>query len=156
MLLNTKIRYGVRALFDISFHGGGKATKIADICRRQRISRGYLEQIFQDLKKAGLVKAKRGSHGGYLLAKPPEMVTVGDIILLTQKEFNLVDCSESSGRHFKKGCERQGKCVTQNFWVGATWTLLDYLADITIKDLCQKAKEMGVESEAFLKLVYHI
>jgi Rrf2 family iron-sulfur cluster assembly transcriptional regulator len=53
--LSNKGRYGVRAIFDIAFHSGGKATQIKDISRRQAIPPRFLEQIFQDLKRAGLV-----------------------------------------------------------------------------------------------------
>ena len=75
MKLSTKSRYGLRALFDIAYHAGMLPGQIKDISRRQKISARYLEQIFQELKRAGLLKSKRGPQGGYRLTKKPEEIT---------------------------------------------------------------------------------
>jgi Rrf2 family protein len=64
MRLSTKSRYGLRALFDIAYNCGDKPAQIQDISRRQQISPRYLEQIFQNLKRAGILKSKRGPQGG--------------------------------------------------------------------------------------------
>ena len=69
MRLSTQSRYGVRAIFDIAYHSEGLETQVKDISRRQEISARYLEQIFQKLKKAGIVSGKRGPSGGYFLIK---------------------------------------------------------------------------------------
>ena len=68
--LSNKGRYGVRALFDIAFHNDGRPTQIREIAERELIPARFLEQIFQDLKKAGLIASKRGPRGGYHLARP--------------------------------------------------------------------------------------
>jgi len=65
--LSNKGRYGVRAIFDIAFHNEGRATQIKEIAERQAIPPRFLEQIFQDLKRAGLVASRRGPRG----ARPP-------------------------------------------------------------------------------------
>jgi Rrf2 family transcriptional regulator, iron-sulfur cluster assembly transcription factor len=78
--LSSKGRYGVRALFDIAFHNDGRPTQIKEIAERELIPARFLEQIFQDLKKAGLVGSKRGPRGGYHLARPATEISVGDII----------------------------------------------------------------------------
>ena len=80
MKLSNKGRYGVKAIFDIAFHNHGKPTQIKDIAERQAIPPRFLEQIFQDLKKAGIVTSKRGPRGGYQLAMEPADIRVGDII----------------------------------------------------------------------------
>ncbi|MCK5552631.1 MAG: Rrf2 family transcriptional regulator, partial [Deltaproteobacteria bacterium] len=74
MRLSTKSRYGVRAVFDIAYHGGGNGVQVKDIARRQEISPRYLEQIFQKLRHAGIVLSKRGPRGGYSLVRPPEQI----------------------------------------------------------------------------------
>jgi Rrf2 family protein len=80
MRLSTKSRYGVRALYDIAYHSQGLPTPIKEISRRQGVTPRYLEQIFQRLKKAGIVKSVRGPKGGYYLSRQPEEVVVSDII----------------------------------------------------------------------------
>src|SRR5258706_8631232 len=80
MKLSNKGRYGVRALFDIAFHNDGRPTQVKDISERAAIPARFLEQIFQDLKRAGLVGAKRGPRGGYHLAKPALEIRLGDVV----------------------------------------------------------------------------
>ena len=78
MKLSTKTRYGVRAVFDIAYHNQGRPTQARDIARRQDVPLRYLEQIFQELRRANLVDAKRGPKGGYFLSRTPESITLGD------------------------------------------------------------------------------
>ncbi|WP_437314059.1 RrF2 family transcriptional regulator [Sorangium sp. So ce385] len=80
MKLSNKGRYGVRALFDIAFHNDGRPTQIREISERELIPARFLEQIFQDLKRAGLISSKRGPRGGYHLARPASEISLGDVV----------------------------------------------------------------------------
>src|SRR4029077_16065167 len=80
MKLSSKGRYGVQAVFDLAYHNAGKAAQIKDICDRQGIPARFLEQVFRDLKKAGIVRSKRGPRGGYELARTPAECTIGDVV----------------------------------------------------------------------------
>ena len=80
MKLSKKGRYAVRALFDIAFYNEGQPTQVKDIAERQGIPPRFLEQIFQDLKRAGIVASKRGPQGGYNLAREAERIGVGDVV----------------------------------------------------------------------------
>ena len=84
MKLSNKTRYGVRALFDIAYHNSGRPTQARDIARRQQVPVRYLEQIFQELRRARLVEAKRGPRGGYFLGRSPESLTIGDVVRAVQ------------------------------------------------------------------------
>jgi Rrf2 family protein len=92
MRLSTQSRYGVRALFDIAYNSEGLETQVKDISRRQGISPRYIEQIFQKLKRGGIVGSKRGPSGGYFLNKKAEEITVGDIIRITEGGIDPVLC----------------------------------------------------------------
>src|SRR6266511_1152412 len=92
MKLSTKSRYGLRALFDIAYNSGNLPAQIQDISRRQDISPRYLEQIFQGLKRAGILKSKRGPQGGSFLTRTPDEITVKDVILATEGGMVLADC----------------------------------------------------------------
>ncbi len=156
MRLNTKSRYGVRAMFDMAYHGGGKAVLLRDIARRQGISSGYLEQIFLDLKQAGLISGQRGPRGGYLLSKPAEEINIADIVLAIEKDVNFVGCLSLNGSSEQECCEIKEDCVTRNIWAGATEVLLNYLLSVTLKDLCSKAKDLGIQSALASRYVFYI
>ncbi len=80
MKLTSKGRYAVRALLDIAYHGGGGTAQARDVARRQNIPARFLDQIFQDLRRAGLVRSKRGPKGGFTLARAPEEISLGDAL----------------------------------------------------------------------------
>ena len=155
MRLSTKSRYGVRALFDMAYHAGTLPTQIKDISRRQNISPRYLEQIFQDLKKAGLLKSRRGPQGGYHLAHKPQEISVMDIIRATEGEMALVDCvKQTKGSRGK--CEFDNQCITQQVWAEASRKLNEYLGTVTLKDLCDRGRAMGMEKELDHRFMYFI
>jgi Rrf2 family protein len=155
MKFSTKGRYGLRALFDMAYNSGTLPTQIKDISRRQSMSARYLEQIFQDLKKAGLLKSRRGPQGGYFLARKPEEITIRDIILAAEGELAVVDCiKENRGK--KKACDFSSRCVTQNIWLEASRQLNAYFDSVTLKDLCDEAKELGLEKELDHRFMYFI
>lgn len=83
MRLSRKSEYALLALIDLAKHyGKGDPPKIIEVSERNEIPRKYLEQIFLQLKGAGYVRSIRGSRGGYELAKPPEKITLAEIIRL--------------------------------------------------------------------------
>jgi Rrf2 family protein len=155
MKLSTKSRYGLRAIFDMAYHAGNFPSQIKDISRRQQISPRYLEQIFQDLKKAKLLKSRRGPQGGYTLAKDPAEVTVKDVIEAAEGEVFLVACTARSKKCAAQ-CDFDNQCVTQKIWEEANRRLNDYFSSLTLKDLCDMAKDMGLEKELDHRFMYFI
>jgi Rrf2 family iron-sulfur cluster assembly transcriptional regulator len=141
--ISTQIRYGVRALCDIAYNSAGNPAQVNCISERQGISPRYIEQIFQKLKKAGLIKSIRGPAGGYYLTRRPEEITVGDVVRAVDgKSIQLVFCSgEKKGR--KKACERYGKCVVSDVWGEASKRLMDYFDSVSINNICEEARERG-------------
>jgi len=156
MKLSTKSRYGLRALFDMAYHSGTLPAQIKDISRRQNISPRYLEQIFQDLKKAGLLKSRRGPQGGYYLAKRPEQITVREIVEAAEGQMVLVDCVKEAKSRSKKPCEFDNQCVTQQIWSEATRRLNAYFDSVTLKDLCEQGKQLGLAKELDHRFMYFI
>jgi Rrf2 family protein len=144
MKISTKIRYGLRAICDLAYTQSEIPSRIKQISARQEISARYLEQIFKKFKKAGIIKSVRGPFGGYLLAKKPQSITVGDIIrAIDGEDIKLVFCSGLQ-KTSKKPCKRIKTCVVSEVWDGASKTLMDYFNKITINQICQQAKERGV------------
>jgi Rrf2 family iron-sulfur cluster assembly transcriptional regulator len=80
MRLTSKTAYGVQALYDMAFHGAGRPVQAREVADRQQIPLRYLEQILQELRRAGLVEGKRGPGGGYALARRPQEVRLAEVV----------------------------------------------------------------------------
>ena len=80
MQISAKGEYAIQAMLDLALRREGGLTPIQEIARRQAIPQRYLEQVLLALKRAGLLTSKRGSAGGYHLTRPPEDITVGDVL----------------------------------------------------------------------------
>jgi Rrf2 family protein len=155
MKISTQCRYGLRAVFDIAYHSAGLSTQVREISARQAISPRYIEQIFQKLKKAGIVKSIRGPSGGYYLARRLDEICVGDIVRATEGSVQLVHCAGPravSG----KACDRIQRCVARDVWAEASERLMAYLDSVTLQDLCKEAQSRGVERTVDKHLMYYI
>ena len=80
MNISVKAEYALQAILDLASQPAGEPVRIADIARRQKIPQKFLELILVGLKQAGFVESRRGAEGGYLLARPAESLTVGEVL----------------------------------------------------------------------------
>jgi len=80
MNISVKGEYALQAIFDLASQGTSEPVRIADIAKRQKIPQKFLELILASLKQAGFVESRRGAEGGYLLARAPEAITVGEVL----------------------------------------------------------------------------
>jgi Rrf2 family protein len=80
MAISVKGEYALQAIFDLALNGRGEPVKIAEIARRQKIPQKFLELILAGLKQGGFVESRRGADGGYLLARTPEQINVGQVL----------------------------------------------------------------------------
>lgn len=80
MNISVKGEYALHAIFDLASQSGREPVRIADIARRQQIPQKFLELILASLKQGGFVESRRGAEGGYLLARRPENISVGDVL----------------------------------------------------------------------------
>ena len=154
MKLSTKITYGVRALFDIAYHSCGIPAKVNDIARRQGISPRYIEQIFILFKKAKIIRTVRGPKGGYMLAKAPEALTLGDIIRSIEGDIELVSCAPAGGG--EAGCAMSRECVTAPIWSELNSRVASFFDSITLHDLCERGKTLGIVRDMEGRFIYHI
>jgi Rrf2 family protein len=147
MQLSTKTRYGVRAIFDIAFHHGGpgpQAAQAKDIARREAIPLRYLEQIFQDLRRAGIVESKRGPRGGYYLKRPPTDITLGDVVRALQgsiEEMFAVGQDEEERATDKRPMSQP---VTSAVWKELAEHVTTWFDGVTIADLVKRGERLGV------------
>ncbi len=140
MKLSTKTRYGVRAVFDIAYHNSGHPTQARDIARRQDVPLRYLEQIFQELRRANLVDAKRGPKGGYFLSRTPESITLGDVIRAVQGPIELLAAGDGEA----PAGARTSKQVPADIWRELATKVAGVFDSVTIRDLCQRGEKLGI------------
>ena len=144
MKLSNKGRYGVRALFDIAFHNDGRPTQIKDIAARESIPARFLEQIFQDLKRAGLVGAKRGPRGGYHLARPAREIRLGDVVRALEGPIAITGRTEETKRD---KADADGKDVTDTVFRELSRRIEGCFDAVTIDDMCRRGDELGLRKQ---------
>jgi Rrf2 family protein len=147
MRISSKLLYALRALFDISFHNFGKPTKVDKIAEREEVPPRFLEQIFQDLKAAGLIGSKRGPHGGYFLLRSPDSVTAGDVWRAVEGPLEH-PCCFLTDDEMREGCEITSKCVTSAVWRDVTIEMERVLDSFTLSDLSLKGESLGLKRDA--------
>jgi Rrf2 family protein len=136
--ISTKGRYGLRAMVDLAVHQTDGPLALRVIAERQGISESYLEQVFTILRKNGLVKASRGSQGGYELGRPASGITVGQILIALEGPLAPVFCvDEINPNHY---CERQSICATRTFWEELRDKINEFLNGISLQDLVDRAR----------------
>lgn len=155
MKLSNKGRYAVSALFDIAFHNQGRPTQVKDIAQRQAIPARFLEQIFQDLKRAGLVGSKRGPKGGYSLLRSADEVRLGDILSLTEGPL-LGGKRDAEEAALPKGSAQVCHQVMDQVVEELGEQLRDCFNSVTLEDLCRRAEEQGLRRPGSQRLVYMI
>ena len=99
MTISVKGEYALQAIFDLASHRPGEPVKIADIARRQKIPQKFLELILVGLKQGGFVESRRGAEGGYLLARPAESITVGEVLRFVEGPQQGKASAAAQGRH---------------------------------------------------------
>ena len=118
MRLTTKGRYAVTAMLDLALHDERGPVTLADIAERQGISLSYLEQLFAQLRRRGLVKSTRGPGGGYRLGQENKHIAVADVITAVDES---VDATRCGGR---ENCQGEERCLTHDLWQDLSfWTL---------------------------------
>jgi len=154
MKLSTRGRYALRAMIDLAQIqcNNLKPISLRDISIRQEISLQYLEQLFNKLKKANLVKSTRGAGGGYLLAKGAEKINAGDIIRAVEGPIVLVDCILAGQKIKKKSpkkCKKIEDCAIKVLLDVVTQRINQTLDATSLKDLCKIAQniEKGQKDE---------
>ncbi|MDR2109572.1 MAG: RrF2 family transcriptional regulator [Coriobacteriales bacterium] len=132
MKTSSKARYALYLVVDVAIHGQNGPVPLREVAERQSISMKFLEQIASKLGKADYLQSVRGAQGGYLLARPPEAISAGDIMRAAEGDFISVSCLEEGA----EDCPRQGSCCkTAEFWAGLRGTIDEYLDSVSIATL---------------------
>jgi Rrf2 family protein len=129
--LNTKGRYAVMAMADVAKNGTSGAVPISAVAERQRLSISYLEQIFLQLRRAGLVESERGRSGGYRLKRPCRDITVAEIMRAVDEGTRMTRCREG----VPGGCAGDQPCITHELWHSLSAHIESFLAAVSLEDV---------------------
>ena len=132
MRLSARGQYGVRAVIELACNYWHGPLPLREIVRLQEVSPSYLEQILQTLRQAGLVVATRGAHGGYQLARPPEEVTVGQVVRALDGPIAPVACVSEER---PATCDQAAVCPSRRAWLRLRDGIAAALDGTTIAEL---------------------
>ena len=153
--MSTRGRYGVRLMVALALAHGSGTSLLKDIARREGISEKYLGQIVIPLKTSGLVVAQRGSHGGYSLARPPEDITVRDVVEAIEGRIVLAPCAGEAASdpgciESPSACERATTCVVTRVWRKLQEDIEESLASFTLGALARQARELEESASNYM------
>jgi Rrf2 family iron-sulfur cluster assembly transcriptional regulator len=137
--VSTRGDYAARALLSLALHGEDRPTSVKEIAERTSLPQPYLEQILLAVKGAGLVQSKRGVGGGYVLARPPEQITLAEIIAAVDGPLITL-----MGEH--DHCE--GHCILQEVWVYVSEEMRLLLEGFTLAELIKRTRVGHPEAAA--------
>ncbi|SFH47310.1 Rrf2 family protein [Tindallia magadiensis] len=140
MILSTKGRYGLKAMFELGLHHGSGPVPLKVIAEKQRIPENYLEQLIAILRKAGLVKSVRGAQGGYMLMKQPENISVADVLLTLEGPLAPSECVLDSD---SSSCDNAEKCITRTVWEKILNSIHDVIDTMTLQNMIEDHQKMN-------------
>lgn len=129
MRLTTRGRYAVTSILDLALNEGGGPRALAGISERQDISLSYLEQLFAQLRRKGLVRSVRGPGGGYHLGKDAAEISVAQVIEAVNETTDATRCRGQGD------CQGGETCLTHHLWMDLSDQIRDFLHQISLADL---------------------
>ena len=138
MKVSSRGEYGMRAMVALARHYGDGPLSLAAVAKESSVPAAYLEQLIGPLRRAGLVESKRGAQGGYVLARPPAAVGVGEIYRVMEGPVAPMDCvSEDES---EQTCPLIVGCETRPVWLKMRDALVETIDSMTLADLISQGK----------------
>ena len=132
MKLSTKGRYGLMAMFQLALDYGEGPISLKYIAEKQGLSENYLEQLFSNLRKDGLLTRVRGAQGGYMLSREPEYITVGNVLRSLEGHLAPADCAMHANE-----CAKEDGCATKLVMVKIKDSIDSVIDSITLRDMVE-------------------
>jgi Rrf2 family protein len=142
MMFSTKAEYGVRVMVELAGSSDGEPVPLAEIASRGQLPLAYLEHLVARLRKAGLVDSRRGSRGGYMLARSPLEITMAEIVEALEGSIAPIECI-SARPDGSVVCTRESDpshiCPTKLLWTQVRMAIVRTLTQTTLADLLLRA-----------------
>ena len=139
--LSREEQYGIMALVDLAYNLNGGPAQVRQIAKRQHIPQRFLEQIFAKLRQADVVFGKRGPRGGYSLAKPASEIKLEEVMYALRPKLQEEDRTNVPAL----------VNLIDSVWTGIEASFHSTLRDVSLANLCDRAKEFGIESTSTIK-----
>jgi Rrf2 family protein len=145
MMFSTKAEYGVRVMVELARRGGAQPVALAEIAEHEGLPLAYLEHLVARLRRAGLIESRRGAHGGYLLAREPEQITMAEVVEALEGRIAPIECITSAPDGTLR-CSRESDsehiCTTKILWTRVRGAIVTTLRETTLAELIPtKAKK---------------
>ena len=144
MMFSTKAEYGVRVMAHLAGRDGAEPVALGTIASAEGLPLAYLEHLMARLRRAGLVASRRGSHGGYSLARPAEAISMAEVVEALEGDIAPIECI-SEGADGGLVCSREshgdGACPTKLLWTRVRGSIVTTLREMTLSDLSDPAPE---------------
>ena len=146
MKLSVRGEYALRAMHVLArdFQDDDSVVRIQEISTKQNIPKRFLEQILNDLKSAGIVESKRGVSGGYRLRRPPERITLAEIIRHIEGPLAPVSCV-SEKFYEKCSCPDESRCAIRSVMKETRDAIVSIMERVTLAELCDRARQLEQE-----------
>ena len=136
MRVSKKTDYALRALFTLVDHFGGAPIPIRELARRNDVPKRFLEQIMLQLKAQGWVDSVAGVRGGYVLARNPGKITMGEVVRHFDGILAPIDCVSVSGY---KRCSQESVCRFRRVFYDARNYVNDLMERATLAEVARSA-----------------
>jgi Rrf2 family protein len=136
-MVSQKCQYALRATFELAKHYGQGPVKVAEIAEAEAIPVRFLEVILGELKQGGFVESRRGREGGYLLARPPHELTVGQVLRFVEGPVGPVGCVAGDPKEL---CPLHVDCVFLSMWEKVSAAVSSVYDSTTFQDLVEDDK----------------
>jgi|SRR5690554_5883621 Rrf2 family protein len=145
MKLNTKTRYGLRAIIEIAAQENNEGILQKTIAETQEISVKYLDQIISQLKAANLITTKDGKKSGYQLTKNASEISVYDIYKAFNPPLKLIDCFDS-----EYSCAKVPHCTSHKYWYELNTQIIDYMESTNLETLTEEHKKLTKNNDELM------
>jgi Rrf2 family protein len=141
MMFSTKAEYGIRVMVELARQDGEQPVPLAEIAERGGLPLAYLEHLVARLRKAELVASRRGSRGGYMLARPAAEITMAEVVEALEGSIAPIECiSEAADGSIvcsreAGGTGSEGPCPTKLLWTKVRFSIVSALRETTLADL---------------------
>jgi len=139
MRITYKGDYALKTILDLAWHYSDKPVTISELARRADIPIKFLEQILLELKKGRFVQSRRGKVGGYLLARPPSKIRLGEVVRFIDGPIEPIICVDKN----YKGCHDISRCAFREVWARVSHSTSSIIDNITFEDLLKRIKSLG-------------